>query len=593
MAPLTGGLFSSMELQQVNHLEVLQQTGWEFYDGSDKWFIETCPYCGDTESNSKKKKCYVWKDTGNFKCFRCGQESGTLLISREFLGQDVNNNTQNVRARAKKLGTHKKKVIDDDLWHQWETDLFEDKVAVEYLTKRGLSNELIAKHHLGLQTMGVDEYVVFPYFYNGVCTSAKKRKINSKSKNDRFTSESGCTATLYNLDNIKPGKPLIITESEIDCLSLLEVGFSNVVALPGCGSWKEEYADDISLTTLWYLCFDPDKPGQDSAKNLITRYGNKVRNIVIDPLRDINELLVDGDLAMDVVLEKINEQKSESLRSTNAFMHDGKDIMSVFNDIGKINVQHDTGFKCLDKIIGGWRPHELTVLSADSGMGKSTVAFLMALEQAKMGNASAVISLEEPTQSMIIKQLTHFFGKPYHECTADDIERFRPIAVEASKLPIYHHHNPGFVDIDELISDLIFEIERHGVKFVVIDHLDFIEAKMGDSFDGDLKYTRHVMKKISNMVKNHPVHVMLIAHTRKKRRLASGEEISRYTMDDIRGNSDIIKLANNVMFFYRLNELGNVQLDVVKVRSPAARHGMCDMHFSLSRMKLSDPNDFK
>ncbi len=59
-------------------------------------------------------------------------------------------------------------------------------------------------------------------------------------------------------------------------------------------------------------------------------------------------------------------------------------------------------------------------------------------------------------------------------------------------------------------------------------------------------------------------------------------------MDDIRGDADIIKLANNVCFLYRLPN-DNIELDFVKVRHPAGRQGSTNkLHFNLDKMKLTE-----
>ena len=104
-----------------------------------------------------------------------------------------------------------------------------------YLSKRGISKETADKaklfaaekyfNRLGKQA----DAIGFPYYRKGALVSAKYRSFPDKD----FTQDSGGAHDFFNIDNIDPTQPLIIVEGEIDCLTVIEAGLTNVVSVPG------------------------------------------------------------------------------------------------------------------------------------------------------------------------------------------------------------------------------------------------------------------------------------------------------------------------------------------------------------------------
>ena len=68
----------------------------------------------------------------------------------------------------------------------------------------------------------------FPYYRNGALVAVKYRSFPEKD----FTQESGGAHDFFGIDLVEKGKPLIIVEGEIDCLTLLELGIENAVSVP-------------------------------------------------------------------------------------------------------------------------------------------------------------------------------------------------------------------------------------------------------------------------------------------------------------------------------------------------------------------------
>jgi hypothetical protein len=99
---------------------------------------------------------------------------------------------------------------------------------------------------------------------------------------------------------------VIVTEGEVDALSLYSAGIKNVVSLPD-GSKSAETCDVVPLLpySTWVLAFDDDDPGKEAAmafRERARRYGSDVVSVIwtrtqdgaVRSYKDTNQALMDG-----------------------------------------------------------------------------------------------------------------------------------------------------------------------------------------------------------------------------------------------------------------------------------------------------------
>lgn len=100
---------------------------------------------------------------------------------------------------------------------------------------RKLDAELL--DHMGVR--GVEHpqlgsAVAFPYSKGGKAYAAKFRKVDQKE----WRSSQGVSRGLYNEDALSQDGPVVITEGEVDCLSVIQAGYTRCVSLPD--GWTED-----------------------------------------------------------------------------------------------------------------------------------------------------------------------------------------------------------------------------------------------------------------------------------------------------------------------------------------------------------------
>jgi len=169
-----------------------------------------CPYCSAERRKSNQKDMTLTRKADGavvFHCHHC-QTNGSVQPQQERILSAVPNPT----------------IVSNKLQDQ----------HYAWLATRGISHQTADK----MKLFASEKYfgklgktadaIGFPYYRNGALVAAKYRSFPEKD----FTQDSGGAHDFFGIDLIKKDQPLIIVEGEIDCLSLMEMGFDNVVSVP-------------------------------------------------------------------------------------------------------------------------------------------------------------------------------------------------------------------------------------------------------------------------------------------------------------------------------------------------------------------------
>ena len=112
------------------------------------------------------------------------------------------------------------------------------------------------------------EFYMFPAMLNGKCFRIKARGVLMDSDEEpRFLCTKGQCYLPYNADVIFNKRKIYITESETDCLTLLEHGF-DAIAIPSATGFKESWALLFRGKEV-ILCLDNDEAGQKGTDKIL------------------------------------------------------------------------------------------------------------------------------------------------------------------------------------------------------------------------------------------------------------------------------------------------------------------------------------
>lgn len=216
-------------------------------------------------------------------------------------------------------------TLDEAILARFRKDPVSEELIGRFAKARHLDPRLVAPFMVGLPRQVHGGAVGF--VYTDPMTGAPCRiKVRGLSEKRFFVIPKGekdsglrARAPLYLAENLRMHsleaakaalssiRVVLVTEGEVDALSLLSVGIKNVVSLPD-GSKSVDTCDIAPLLpySTWILAFDDDEPGRVAAKAFrerARRYGNDAVSLVWGrtasdgssrTYKDTNEALMDG-----------------------------------------------------------------------------------------------------------------------------------------------------------------------------------------------------------------------------------------------------------------------------------------------------------
>jgi len=176
-----------------------------------------------------------------------------------------------------------------------------------------------------------------------------------------------------------------------------------------------------------------------------------------------------------------------------------------------------SGFIMLDKILSGFTPHQVIVLSGITKHGKTSFAIELTIQMEQEN--PLWFPLEESATELITKFMERDQEVPLF---------FTPKQIKTNTL-------------DWIESKIVESKAKYGTKVVFIDHLGFIVPRS----DNEPMEIGRVMRHLKGLAKKWNIVIVLLAHLTKT-------EIDKHpNLEDLKGSSAIGQEADTVMFIWR------------------------------------------
>lgn len=196
------------------------------------------------------------------------------------------------------------------------------------------------------------------------------------------------------------------------------------------------------------------------------------------------------------------------------------------------------GFPVLDRFTGGWQDGELTMLSGDSGLGKTYYATQVAMQAAS--TVPLVFFSMEMGEKSIVRRMLKLSGVDGRKIQTGfmDVADWKTLDAAmavAQKLPItIDSRKYGLMDLRARCSKLVSEI---GVRRVIIDYLLLMDVNAKD----EIEKTAKISGFIKSMCNDLGIGVLLI-HSLNK----SGMDNNDAEKSNMRGSGQVVYDADNV-----------------------------------------------
>lgn len=340
---------------------------------------------------------------------------------------------------------------------------------------------------------------------------------------------------LYGMHNFKGNnKKIIITEGEIDCLSVSQVvnGYPVVSVPNGANSAKEAIKHNLEWLERFeevVFCFDMDRVGQEAAKECAALMSVGKAKIMSLPLKDPNEMLKAGRV-------------EELYKATwNALEYRPDGIVygaELWDEIEKpITNGLSYPWQTLTDLTYGIRPAELIVFGAGTGMGKTEFfkeieTHLLLEHKQKVG----IIHLEEQTRETVLglmsKHSSIKFHLPTSEYTPEQKRKAFDETVGTDNVYIYDSF--GTTDLDTIKNTIRYMVKGKDCKFIFLDHITALGDGLEDGNNVN-QYMRKVVSELANMTRELNFTLFTISHLRKPDSSKPHEEGGRVHLDDLYG----------------------------------------------------------
>ncbi len=527
-------------------------------DGSREEYPALCPTCRNPD-----RKFYINPGKGTFYCFQCRNSSYKEIVqamASMLLGRPA----APYQGPATAPGGYVPPPISWRYVSDCTSALFSmaGKPGYDYLTKqRGFTPEILKYFKHGYDAK--ENAIVIPNF-NGEDLYGINLRYLDPSAPTRYRYYG--KKYLYNSRHlVLRSAQCVLFEGDLNVDSSIQL-IPNLpaFALLGKSVFKGSYVDILRRYDKIYLFLDPD--ANQEAHQIANKLGRYRCYFVSLPPKygDLNDVLKEPD-AKSIYSRALRDARplvTPILASVADFSTAACDIYS-----GKKYQAWSTGHQELDRITGGLRPGEITVVTGYTGVGKSTSMLDLSMNVMQQGVKPCVASFELPVASHVLPKLLSFSLHRNIEASRLSPDVFnKALALFGAKAPISFINRLGITPVEELLFGLNVAY-KDGARFFVIDHLHFFIMPGPEERAEEDKF----MQAMTEFKKTHPDAAFMIVVHHRKTAVDFKTGIPRdITLGDIKGTSRISQDADNVWIINRGHGQSPPILSVEKLRSDRA-----------------------
>lgn len=509
---------------------------------SNYLYHTSCDYCGSSDANTHY-------DDGHTHCFSCGK---TIM-------------KDNGERRGERRYNMTSTLIPEGVFKN--------------LTKRCLNEETLRKFNYTIGTNSGKTVHIAPYYDKHDNLTAQH--LRYPDKEFKWTGDTKKELMLFGQQIWgNGGKMVIVTEGEIDAMSVSQAQGNRypVVSIPnGAPGAKKAILENIDWLEKFervIFCFDNDEPGRAAARECALVLTPSKAHITTLPLKDASEMLQGGR-----VKELISCIWESKVYRPDGIIS-GKDLLA---DILKKPVEgFMTPYHELNNKTKGIRKGELTLFTAGSGMGKSTLVNEIAYHfLTQHGLGVGIIALEESKKRTAERYVGMYLNKPIHidreGVTKEELEDAFDAVLNTDKFWLYDHF--GSTNIDNLLGQIKYMIVALKVDFIVLDHISIVVSGLDDTDGDERRLIDKLMTKLRSLIEETGAGVLAIVHLKRPDKGKAFTEGRQVSLSDLRGSGALEQLSDIVVAMERDQsdeENQNKALIRVIKNRPVGIVGLCD-----------------
>ncbi|WP_349967882.1 DnaB-like helicase C-terminal domain-containing protein [Wolbachia endosymbiont of Armadillidium arcangelii] len=229
-----------------------------------------------------------------------------------------------------------------------------------------------------------------------------------------------------------------------------------------------------------------------------------------------------------------------------------------------------TGIEELDRITGGFKEGELTVLAARTSIGKTSIALYMALQAAKLLNDHEYIcffSLEMSANQLINRIISIEVNETINNILKNENMDLLYRGINQITFLNILIDNSGNIDLNVLRKKIASICKRYSIKCIYIDYLQLLRGS-GRTENRTLEVTE-ISRTLKNIAKDFEVPVVALSQISRR---VEERQNKRPQLADLRESGSIEQDADIVLLLYRdsyykIGSNNELEINVAKNRS--------------------------
>jgi len=420
----------------------------------------------------------------------------------------------------------------------------------------------------------------------------------------KIFSWTGVSKNMFGMEHFSPGgKRLIITEGEIDALTLATASYEKykkfypIVGLSSSAMTKSilENRDWVRSFGEVIVCFDNDDAGKKASEEAVRIIGIDKAKLVKLPENDVSDtfLKYSGGRVMQCVFDAAPYVPSGIISAN--------EIWEAIEKRDKIPATpYPECMGSVNKKLKGQRLNEIALFISGTGSGKSTLMREIMLNNLReTPDKIGIISLEETPAETGAKLSAMAISKnhAYEEIPLEELRQGFDSVFGSDRVVLLNHEG-NFSD--GTIIDKIEYMSLAGCRYIFIDHITILVSEGVADLTGNEAQDK-MMNELSRIVQKHPVWIGLVSHLRKS---PSGgksfEEGKMPSLDDIKGSGSIKQISYDIIAFARNmaaeaeTERNTIKMSVLKARTTGQTGPVKSLFYNhqTGRVTELDTDDF-
>ncbi len=284
---------------------------------------------------------------------------------------------------------------------------------------------------------------------------------------------------------------------------------------------------------------------EHSVRRNLIRAGSVVGDVAFSVDQELPAVL---DKAEQTVLAVAERRTNQVMVPVGPLFQPALEQLEMLESRGSEVIGLSTGFRDLDRKLGGLHPANLLIIAARPAMGKSSLATAIATNVAVAGGTVALFSLEMSKEEIVQRLLSAVGRVDSMKLRTGQLgNSWQKVTSAAGKL----YKAPIFIDDSPIVSvtDIRAKCRRlkrqHSLALVVVDYLQLMQGTARENRQQEIA---EISRNLKNLARE--LAVPIVAVSQLNRSLESRED-KRPRLADLRESGSLEQDADVVMFVYR------------------------------------------